>query len=161
MVPSFSISRTIPILYNGDQCVTISERKPHLCHYRHHTIICHHNLCGFIPTKTPCIPLHWSNTITYRDIDLQYVIGSKEGIERKPSPQAVENILYNMGINIEEALYIGDSGVDIKTARNAKVDILCVGWGFKSKEELLKEGNIKIVETPSEILKYIKEKNNA
>ena len=97
----------------------------------------------------------------YKDIDLEYVIGIKEGIERKPSPQAIEILLYNMGINKEDALYIGDSGVDIKTARNAKVDLLCVGWGFKSKEELLKEGDIKIVETPSEILKYIKEKNNA
>ena len=66
-----------------------------------------------------------------------------------------------MEINKEDTIYIGDSGVDIKTARNAKTDLICVGWGFKSKEELLKEGNIKIVETPSEILKYIKERNNA
>ena len=48
-----------------------------------------------------------------------------------------------------------------KVEENAEVGLLCVGWGFKSKEELLKEGDIKIVETPSEILKYIKEKNNA
>ncbi|MCQ2976346.1 MAG: HAD hydrolase-like protein, partial [Bacteroidales bacterium] len=46
----------------------------------------------------------------YKEIDLKYVIGSKEGIERKPSPQAVESILYNMGINKEDTLYIGDSG---------------------------------------------------
>ena len=97
----------------------------------------------------------------YKNIDLEYVIGNKEGLERKPSPQAVEMILNSMGINKKEALYIGDSPVDIKTARNANIDLICVGWGFKSKEELLKEENVKIVETPDEILKYIKEKNNA
>ena len=98
----------------------------------------------------------------YKDIDLQYVIGNKKEIERKPSPQAVKIILNNMGVNKEESLYIGDSMVDIKTAKNAKVDLVCVGWGFKTKQDLLKEDkDVKIVETPDEILEYIKEKNNA
>ena len=44
-----------------------------------------------------------------------------------------------MAVSKEEALYIGDSPVDIKTARNAKTDLICVGWGFKTKEELTKE----------------------
>ena len=75
----------------------------------------------------------------YKNIDLEYVIGNKEGIERKPSPQAIEKILTSMAVSKEEALYIGDSPVDIKTARNAKTDLICVGWGFKTKEELTKE----------------------
>ena len=98
----------------------------------------------------------------YKDIDLEYVIGNKEGFERKPSPQAVDAILNNMGVKKEETIYIGDSQVDIKTAKNAKTELICVGWGFKTKEDLLKEEKtVKIVETPNEILEYIKEKNNA
>lgn len=95
------------------------------------------------------------------DIDLKYVIGNKENIERKPSSQGIEIILNNMGINKEDAIYIGDSIVDINTARNAKITCLCVAWGFRKKEELIKEGDNILVNNPNEIIEYIKEKNNA
>lgn len=97
----------------------------------------------------------------YKEIDLKYVLGGKEGIEKKPSPQAVNIILNDMGVRKEDTIYIGDSVVDVDTAKNAGIFSLIVGWGFSKKEDLLKEKGIKLVESPSEILEYIKEMNNA
>ncbi|MBQ8674067.1 MAG: HAD family hydrolase [Bacteroides sp.] len=64
------------------------------------------------------------------------VLGQREGIPVKPHPAIVEHILQATGISGEQVLYVGDSGVDMQTARNAGVEACGVTWGFRPREEL-------------------------
>ena len=68
------------------------------------------------------------------------VMGENEaaGILRKPSPVALLKIMENLGVTATETAYVGDSQVDIQTAKNADVDCVSVTWGFKT-ESFLKE----------------------
>ena len=60
-----------------------------------------------------------------------------------------------MNLKAEEAIYIGDSDVDIKTAENSLMPCISVTWGFRDKEFLIKNGAKIIVESPKEIFNYI------
>ena len=65
-----------------------------------------------------------------------YIAGEKPGIRRKPEPDAVERCLETLAVAKEDAVYIGDSEVDVHTAANAAVDGLIVTWGFRDEPEL-------------------------
>lgn len=80
-----------------------------------------------------------------------YVVGEREGIRRKPWPDSVFEVLEKLGIEKEEALYVGDSEVDIKTAQNAGIDLAAVSWGFRDKNFLKEQGAEKIITAPEEI----------
>ena len=85
--------------------------------------------------------------------DLYY--GQKNGVERKPHPQALELLLEELGVNKADCLYIGDSEVDVKTAFNADVDLVAVTWGYRSVEIIKEAGAEFIANTPKEILNYV------
>lgn len=78
-----------------------------------------------------------------------------EGIRKKPAPDALFSVMKQLGVAAEKAVYVGDSEVDIQTAKNAGVDYICVTWGFRSKEFLTENGGKLFVEKPLEILQYI------
>ena len=64
------------------------------------------------------------------------VFGQREGVNTKPDPTVVEDILARCeGIRKTEVLYVGDSGVDMQTARNAGVEACAVTWGFRPRQE--------------------------
>lgn len=65
--------------------------------------------------------------------------------KKKPAPDLVFLIMDKLNVAAEDTVYIGDSDVDIQTAVNAKVDCICVDWGFRSREFLLQNGAEKIV----------------
>ena len=69
-----------------------------------------------------------------------YVAGEKEGIKRKPAPDAVFSAINELGVSITDTVYVGDSEVDILTAENAGTDCICVSWGFRDKEQLISKG---------------------
>lgn len=84
------------------------------------------------------------------------VAGEKqsEGIRKKPAPDALFSIMADCGVSTQETVYIGDSEVDIQTAKNANVDCICVCWGFR-KESFLKENGGRIfVKKPFELLSF-------
>ena len=83
------------------------------------------------------------------------VIGERDGIARKPAPDSVLEAMRLIGASASETLYVGDSEVDILTAKNACAKCISVLWGFKDKEFLLKNGATDIVSLPSEILKFL------
>lgn len=83
--------------------------------------------------------------------------GQKEGIPVKPDPSIVFGILSSTGMMKKDVLYIGDSGVDMETARRAGVESAGVTWGFRPIEELLANSAGHIVEKPSEILRLLNE----
>ncbi len=64
-------------------------------------------------------------------------VGDKEGMRKKPAPDSVEEALRVLDIRKEDAVYIGDSEVDIETAKNAEMDCVSVTWGFRDMDELL------------------------
>lgn len=80
----------------------------------------------------------------------------KLGIKKKPSADIVMNILKQYNLSAQEAIYAGDSEVDIQTAANCNIDCISVSWGFKTKEYLLQNGAENIIDKPEEIFNYIK-----
>ncbi|MBQ4350066.1 MAG: HAD-IA family hydrolase [Clostridia bacterium] len=73
------------------------------------------------------------------------------GIRRKPAPDMVWHALKILGVTAEEAVYVGDSEVDIETARNAGLRVVSVLWGFRDREELVENGAECFAETPREL----------
>ena len=67
-------------------------------------------------------------------------MGERDGIRRKPAPDTVLAAMERLGAAPGETLYVGDSEVDILTARNAGVDCASVTWGFRDADELLRNG---------------------
>ena len=92
-----------------------------------------------------CFPEH--------KFDIYY--GQRDGIERKPHPQSFELLLEELGVSKEDCLYIGDSEVDVKTAKNAEVDLVAVTWGYRSADVIRDAGAEILVNSPEEILSYV------
>ena len=80
------------------------------------------------------------------------VFGQREGVPRKPDPIAALAIAHDLGILAAHFVYVGDSSVDMRTARNAGMKAVGVSWGFRSVEELRATGAEAIIDHPSELL---------
>lgn len=78
-------------------------------------------------------------------------MGDREGIQIKPAPDMVDSVLAHLGIERREAVYIGDSDVDIMTAQNAGLDCISVSWGFRDREFLVSHGGTTIIDKPEEL----------
>lgn len=78
-------------------------------------------------------------------------VGEREGIRKKPSPDSVNEVLQRLCTARADAVYIGDSDVDIETAKNAGLDCISVEWGFRGREFLLEHGAARLVKEPGEI----------
>ncbi len=89
-------------------------------------------------------------------IEWRAVEGQKEGVPVKPDPSIVFEILSKSPARKSKVLYVGDSAVDIETARRACVDSCGVTWGFRSRRELTDAHADNIVDDPEEILAIVK-----
>lgn len=87
----------------------------------------------------------------FGDIDFVAVEGNREGAPLKPDPEIVNNILRIAGINREECVMVGDSGIDIRTAKAADIDSIGVSWGFRFAEELYDAGATIVATTMEEL----------
>lgn len=81
--------------------------------------------------------------------------GERDGVRRKPAPDLVFMILEKLGVKCENAVYIGDSDVDIETAKNSGMDCIAVEWGFRDRSLLMKCGAENIVSNPMEIAEIV------
>ncbi len=79
------------------------------------------------------------------------VCGQRDGIAKKPAPDGVFAILKELAAKPEETLFIGDSNVDIQTARNAGLQSAGACWGFRGREELEKAGACFLADSPAEL----------
>jgi len=86
------------------------------------------------------------------DIKFDNVLGAREGVPKKPNPQAVSEIIDNLKLNKEEVLYVGDTGTDMQTAENAGLTSVGVLWGFRGLEELMENNADYIIEETSKII---------
>ena len=88
-------------------------------------------------------------------IDFVEVLGQREGINVKPDPTIVFDILKKAGVSKEETLYVGDSGVDMQTAINAGVDAIGVTWGFRPRTELEDFHPMGLIDQAEELLGFV------
>lgn len=84
-----------------------------------------------------------------------YSVGSREGVRKKPYPDSVYAVLDALSVKKEDAVYIGDSEVDIQTAKNASLPYVTVLWGFRDRDFLLLNGAKVTAETPDELFSRI------
>ena len=85
---------------------------------------------------------------------IKIAVGENEemGIKRKPCPDSLFAVIKRLNADPKKTVYIGDSEVDIQTAKNASLPCISVAWGFKSETFLRENGAEKIVTCPLEIL---------
>ncbi len=87
---------------------------------------------------------------------IEIIAGGKPGGALKPDPNAVAPVLATLGLSAEETAFIGDSGIDMKTAKNYGAGLaLGVLWGFRDAEELLQMGADALASTPADILRLL------
>lgn len=87
----------------------------------------------------------------FPDIPFVAVFGQRTGIPAKPHPAIVAEIIAIAGVGPNDTLYIGDSDVDMLTARNAGVESVGAAWGFRGEKELLESGAGIVAREPSDI----------
>ena len=88
-------------------------------------------------------------------IDFVEILGQREGINVKPDPTIVFDILKKAGVSKEETLYVGDSGVDMQTAIYAGVDAIGVTWGFRPRTELEDFHPMGLIDQAEELLGFV------
>lgn len=90
----------------------------------------------------------------FRD-SIQGAVGEKQGIRRKPAPDMVENALSELSSRKEDAIYVGDSDVDIQTAANSGLKCISVTWGFRNTAFLKEHGATMIADTPEQVYQAV------
>lgn len=97
--------------------------------------------------------------VQFFDGCFETAIGALDGVKLKPDREMVDIALQRLGLDAGDAIYVGDSQVDIDTARNAHMECISVTWGFRDREELIEHGALKLADTPGEVLQYITDGN--
>ena len=86
---------------------------------------------------------------------IDVAIGQEKDTKKKPAPDTVYIALDELNSTAEKSVFIGDSEVDIQTAKNAGMDCISVSWGYKTKDFLEENGASIIIDTPFELLNYL------
>lgn len=86
------------------------------------------------------------------------VFGEHVGVPRKPDPTSCRMVMQQLDVQPEQVLYVGDSGTDMQTAKNAGLYAVGVTWGFRSREVLTENGADVLVDRPEQILQIIDSK---
>lgn len=87
--------------------------------------------------------------------DIEVAIGDNSQRKKKPAPDNVYEALNQLGAQKEKTLYVGDSHVDMRTAKNAGLKCVGVTWGYRSREVLISEGADYIVDEPKQLIEFI------
>ena len=88
---------------------------------------------------------------------IDFAAGENEaqGIKKKPAPDTVISVLNEFNVAPEDAVYVGDSDVDIMAAKNSKMPCISVTWGFRDEKFLLENGATILINAPSEIYNHL------
>ena len=82
---------------------------------------------------------------------LELSVGESPSVRRKPAPDTVLKAASQIGLSVDQCVYVGDSEVDLQTARNAGMDCVSVTWGFRDEAQLIEAGACVLVRTPEEL----------
>ena len=88
---------------------------------------------------------------------MDFAVGPSDGVRCKPYPDMAETALKALGIAKKDAVFVGDSEVDVQTGLNAGLDVIAVSWGFRSREVVIEAGAKMIADDASELEKLILE----
>lgn len=86
---------------------------------------------------------------------IDVAIGDSDATRTKPEPDMVYKAIEELGVDKESCIYIGDTDVDIETARNSGMDCISVSWGFRLRSELEECGATMIADCAEDILKFV------
>lgn len=86
---------------------------------------------------------------------IDVAIGETDNTPRKPAPDMIYKAIDKLGVNKQDAVFIGDSEVDVATGLNAGINMLTVLWGFRDKDELITAGATTFIEKTEDIYKYL------
>ena len=149
----------------SEQCLSIFKE-----HYKSHSLVETKPYGGIVPMlealknkgiKTAVV----TNKMQEAAVDIvekffggliDEAIGQVDGIAQKPQPDGVYAALKKLEVTKDKAVYVGDSDVDCKTARNAGIPCIGVSWGFRGRKVLAENGADYIIDSPSELLELIK-----
>lgn len=84
-----------------------------------------------------------------------YLVGARTSLPKKPDPAGAVLIANKLGVNAGQCVYLGDSDVDIKTAKNANMYAVGALWGFRSKDELISAGADTVINNPMELMEIL------
>ncbi|MBR2683522.1 MAG: HAD family hydrolase [Atopobiaceae bacterium] len=87
--------------------------------------------------------------------EFDFAVGERKGIRRKPAPDTVLAALEALDVAPADAVYVGDSEVDVATAEASGLDCIIVTWGFRDLDTLIAAGAEVIVDTCDEVLEQI------
>lgn len=90
----------------------------------------------------------------FRDT-VEVAIGERPGVQRKPAPDMVRLALQELDVEPSEAVYVGDSDVDLQTARNSGLPCISVLWGFRDRQFLLDHGATTLIEQPAQLIAHL------
>lgn len=93
--------------------------------------------------------------IFFPDVRFEVVFGQRPGVPLKPDPQVIREILSLTQVSPCEALFVGDSGIDMETAQAAGVRSVGVTWGFRCQTELLAHGADSLADRPDDLLNLL------
>lgn len=85
-----------------------------------------------------------------------YMIGGRSSLPKKPDPAAALLIAKELGVLPNQCIYLGDSDVDIQTARNGNLYAVGAAWGFRGREELMAAGADAVISHPMELLNILR-----
>ena len=139
---AYTFNRHIPVFIKGADIIpetlaTLKARGCHLAVVSNKMMAATQELCHHFFPDT-----------------IEVAIGEDEaaGIRRKPAPDTVFAALKTLGVGKEDAAYVGDSDVDIQTARNAGLPCISVLWGFRDGDFLISHGAQTFITHPAELL---------
>jgi phosphoglycolate phosphatase len=138
----------------------------------HYKIHCNDNTCTYDGIDELLVTLKNDGIITaivsnkahfgVQELEKQYfkgvidfALGEMENIAKKPAPDMVNVVIEKLQLKDKNVLYVGDSDVEIMTAKNSGLDIICVDWGFREREFLIQNGAKTIVSNTKEFLDKI------
>ena len=138
-------------------------------YYLEHSLDCTQPYEDIIPMLQQCKALGKSTAIVSNKLNLavqdlhqrffrdciDVAIGETPDVKRKPAPDMVKKAIELLGCKHNEAVYVGDSEVDLATARNASLPCIAVSWGFRDKDFLIEQKAQTIIDTPQQLIEII------
>ena len=112
---------------------------------------------GILSNKPHEFTLQYVNNL-FSKYNMQEIHGQKKELPKKPDPIAAINIAKRFETPCEEVYFVGDTMVDMQTAKNANMKAIGVLWGFRDEEELLNNGSDFLVKHPLDILEIVNNK---
>ncbi len=86
------------------------------------------------------------------------VSGERQGVAKKPAPDLIWEAMKNLQADSSNAVYVGDSEVDLEAAANAGIPCISVAWGFKGRRFLEEQHAGTIIEVPAEVFAFLKKR---